>query len=380
MSPFNYPLPSSTAAQLADKEYAPQNPGLLFERCVPLIAGMSEDEAKGIKSQVLDRIVLAAQKADKELLKECLARWKKAAQSISASPFSLKTEWRLVAGLGRKGQLEVGFTFHRYGFPYLPGSSVKGIARAMALAELCEAWEDGPDLTGWDQLLNQEDEKKYKKAFESQCPTAPAEIVRLASDFRTVFGTQECAGWAIYLDAMPEKAPTLEVDIMNPHYSEYYQGMAAPTNWQKPIPVPFLTCAKDTIFWFAVGWRGPVDPEGQRMQALAQAWLLHGLTRLGAGAKTNAGYGFFTNPAEKTPETFASPPPEEKPQPVPELIVRRGKIIRIDATKGGTLQDLEDGREYRFGIRGVIQGNTPGKGTLVTFKLDGSKVVFIQRA
>ncbi|MBK9095192.1 MAG: hypothetical protein IPM84_21030 [Anaerolineae bacterium] len=51
----------------------------------------------------------------------------------------LRTDWRLVTGLGRKGPLEVGFTFHRYGFPILPGSSLKGLARAWGLLRVAEA-------------------------------------------------------------------------------------------------------------------------------------------------------------------------------------------------------------------------------------------------
>lgn len=375
--PNRYPLPYCTAKMLGDYEFKPQNPSLLFERLLPDISAANEDEAKGIKGRELEKIAQAAKNVDKSLLQECVRRWNLTAQAAGSQPFSLKTEWRLVAGLGRKGQLEVGFAFHRYGFACLPGSSVKGIARGMALAELCELWEDGPDLSGWDQLLNLEDEKKFTQEFDAKCPDAPDNIRQMAADLRAVFGSQDCAGWAIFFEALPDRAPELVVDIMNPHFSEYYQGKAAPTNWQKPGPVSFLTVAAKTAFWFAVGWRGPGDEKGRRLHRLAEGWLRSGLSRLGAGAKTNAGYGFFSDPdAKKTesPLIKVSQPVKEEP-----LITRRGKILRIDATRGGRLQDVEDGQEYAFTIRNVIQGNFPGKGALVEFKLNGKQVVFIKK-
>lgn len=375
--PNRYPLPRHTAEILADLKFKPQNPGLLFERLLPDISAVSAEEAKGIKGRELDKIVEASTKIDKPLLEECLKRWELAVQAAGGQPFSLKTEWRLVAGLGRKGQLEVGFTFHRYGFACLPGSSVKGVARGMALAELCEMWEDGPDLAGWDRLLNLEDEKKFTKEFDAKCPNAPGNIRQMAADFRAVFGSQDCAGLAIFFEALPDRAPELVVDIMNPHFSEYYQGKAAPTNWQKPVPVSFLTVAAPTAFRFAVGWRGPDDENGRRLHQLAEGWLRSGLTRLGAGAKTNAGYGFFSVP--ETMETAT--PPSQVPEPVKEvpLVTRRGKILRIDASRGGRLQDVKDSQEYAFTIP-VIHGNFPGKGAMVTFKLKDGQVVFIEKA
>ena len=44
---------------------------------------------------------------------------------------NLSTQWRLAVGVGSSGPLETGMTLHHlYGFPYIPASSIKGIARA----------------------------------------------------------------------------------------------------------------------------------------------------------------------------------------------------------------------------------------------------------
>jgi len=37
-----------------------------------------------------------------------------------------------------------------------------------------------------------------------------------------IFGNQKNRGQVVFLDAYPEKVPDLHIDIMNPHYGDYY--------------------------------------------------------------------------------------------------------------------------------------------------------------
>jgi CRISPR-associated protein Cmr6 len=122
------------------------------------------------------------------------------------------------------------------------------------------------------------------------------ETNELVENFRKVFGTTGQAGRAIYFDAIPEKPPRLKLDIMNPHYPDYYgdkKNTEYPTNWQSPNPVFFLTVDEGQEFCFAVGWRGKYDDEAETLRGKAEEWLKEGLLKLGAGAKTSAGYGYF---------------------------------------------------------------------------------------
>ncbi len=250
------PIPErSVAAWRTFNAIRPANPGLIFDRFMPEV---TNDNAKydGLKD-----VQNAATRADEQLLRDWNGRWEglaKAANAGNGSIFNMAADWRFITGLGRKGPLEVGFTFHRYGFPLIPGSSVKGVARAWAL------------LSG------------------GQAETAP--------DFQTIFGYATdsdeggAAGHAIFLEAIPKTLPALDIDIMNPHYPRYYQGDEFPTNWQSPVPVRFLTVAAGTVFRFAVGWRGAYN---KTQHDLAVTWLKNGLMELGAGAKTSAGYGYF---------------------------------------------------------------------------------------
>jgi CRISPR-associated protein Cmr6 len=325
-------------------------------------------------------------------------RWQACAKEANGEPFGLTTDWRLIAGLGRKGPLEVGFTFHRYGFPILPGSSVKGVARAWALLQIAEK-VGTTELKELDGILSADGDKERKK-YEDWKAGQPAEVQKLADDFRTVFGTTAAAGRAVFFDAIPASLPTLELDIMNPHYPKYYSGEEPPTDWQSPVPVYFLTVAANTEFRFAVGWRGALDEEGRRLRNLAQTWLIEGLTQLGAGAKTSAGYGYFFQPTEAASPPVPVPPaiqppsspvpvtpvPTGLPTPPEELTWRTGTVREYQPGPGrGRLVDDETGEELHFGREAIAEkGWSPGKKHKVRYAVverEGHRVVVkVQRA
>mgnify|MGYP001389521639 CR=1 FL=1 len=311
--PLEYPIPlSSKNAFEGLPSSVKRNPGLVFDRFVPDTQEIrreadNRNREEPAKKTGLKNVEKAARQADLELLKAWSARWQETVKRDYAAPFSLSTQWRLIAGLGRKGALEVGFTFNRYGFPYLPGSSVKGLARAAALAQLAEALAEEKlkllaeavsktekkAVVGLDALnlaLSREELKDFQSEFEA---CGPDENQRQAAqDFRLVFGTTAQAGRAVFFDAIPigKDLPVLELDIMNPHYPKYYEGSAPPTDAQNPIPVYFLAVKASTKFWFAVGWR---DADNPVMRSKVEEMLKFGLRELGAGAKTSAGYGYF---------------------------------------------------------------------------------------
>ncbi len=335
---MEYPIPlkSHKAFEwLIEKSIRPRNPSLIFDRFTPRLDTVPDKEKGTVKSDFLKLVRDSAKLTEEQLFNEWNTRWERLIASAEAKYFELQTDWRLIAGLGKKGSLEVGFTFHRYGFPYLPGSSLKGLARAYGLLEIAEAIggemlkkaDNDKPLTKLDEALSQDEEKKFKDALNNYKVNQDSPALNMAEAFRCIFGTTEQAGKAIFFDAIPKSVPTLDLDIMNPHYPDYYndrdgkQGVF-PTNWQSPIPVQFLTVASGTVFRFAIGWRSSPqdnDPDSEkkqtefswwkgeqieriknqapsdhpRMQKLARRWLEGGLLNLGAGGKTSAGYGYF---------------------------------------------------------------------------------------
>jgi CRISPR-associated protein Cmr6 len=243
------------------------NPALLFDRFAPEAAVFGDRTDSTPRRDFLHEVIAAAERlAKSDLAKQILARWEATARAASAEPFSVQLESRLVTGLGAHGPLEAGFRFDRLGFPVLPGSGLKGVARAYA------------------HLVEQRDESD--------------------PDFLAVFGRVPTSGEAhevaqagalVFFDAYPEPGWRLELDVMTPHYPDYYRGDAPPTPWQNPTPITFLTVAPGTRYRIAIGVRQDArDPDG-RLRALAMKWLQQGLTQLGFGAKTTSGYGVFRN-------------------------------------------------------------------------------------
>lgn len=366
------PIPNqSTHGFNPDRDF--QNPGLIFERFAP---DWSVDETA--KKTGLMNVITSATHVDTTLLSALNDRWVKGVFANHAAPFSIKTEWRLIAGLGRKGSLEVGFTFNLYGFPILPGSSLKGLARAFGLAELSE--HSGISIADLDNLLAKETDEEYQTGLDTyQISVA---IQSEFNDFRLIFGTQEYAGKAIFFDAIPVKKPKLMLDIMNPHYPRFYQGSEPPTNWQSPIPIYFITVAPQVEFHFAVGWRS--RPENQAeidQQKKAVYWLQKGLTDLGAGAKTSAGYGYFTENSlvldGVTPEISTSVITPEPSKPILPTLIRRGKV-RPQPPKIFII-DSETEQRYTTDMSVLrVKGKTPKQGTELEFVIQDGEVLEIR--
>lgn len=150
--------------------------------------------------------------------------------------------------------METGITLHRiFGLPIIPASGLKGAARAYA--QLVEGRsEDNPELVA-------------------------------------VFGTTEQAGKIVFLDAIPLKVPKFELDIMNPHFPDYYRtrGEEAPSDWQSPNPVFFLTVS-ETPYLFVIAAR---TRDSVYLLDTSERWLKGALKELGIGAKTSADYGYW---------------------------------------------------------------------------------------
>lgn len=258
--PSVYPLPTDTQTLVQANIGKCLNLGLRVERfllCDPHNWELTQEAKRrqnvllNFKQGDLPRLISAHQQRWEALLRGCEA------QGYAVRRIPRKPASRLAIGLGAASVLETSLTLHRlYGFPVIPGTALKGLARSYA--ELVDGRREGED------------------------------------EFDDVFGTQQGnqkrAGGVIFFDAIPSNVNTLklELDVMNPHYSEYYGGRnIPPADYLSPIPVYFLTVAPGSEFLFAVASRDAA------LADRAEAWLKGGLTELGVGAKTVAGYGYF---------------------------------------------------------------------------------------
>ncbi|RMG81249.1 MAG: type III-B CRISPR module RAMP protein Cmr6, partial [Bacteroidetes bacterium] len=110
------------------------------------------------------------------------------------------------------------------------------------------------------------------------------------------FGNQDQKGKLTFYDAFPTSPPKIEVDIMNPHYADYYQGKTPPLDTLSPTPIPFLTVS-GCDFQFLIGSRKEDYFNGtigeNREEKSITDWLYSALTTQGIGAKTAVGYGYM---------------------------------------------------------------------------------------
>jgi len=225
------------------------------------------------------------QKGDGDMLARLGARRGDALSNGGATRFQAVTVSPLALHLSRTGALEnAGICLHPiYGFAYLPGSGLKGMARAWAetswapaQSDAAMAWQQIREVFGWTSETDRD-----KPWLPAAVPEAP------------VFAS---SGTVAFHDAWPLEWPRLVVDITNSHHGNYYQKGQPPGDWEDPVPVSFLAVSPGTRIEFAVSGR---DPDKVLM---AKQWLTAALVHAGAGAKTNAGYGVFQLVNETPPE------------------------------------------------------------------------------
>lgn len=176
----------------------------------------------------------------------------------------------LVTGTGGGGIRDVGIELHgTYGWPVLPGSTLKGVARAFARDEAGMSGEEIAAIFG-----------------------APP------SDD----GSPARAGAVTFLDALPgPDGVTVAEHVLTPHTRGYrldpegngeeYPGAGAvpPAEYINPVPVPFLVLFRGSFLIHLVG----PEPEVDRAADLFR----QAVREIGLGAKTTSGYGYLTEPA-----------------------------------------------------------------------------------
>lgn len=195
--------------------------------------------------------------------------------------FFIKPRWRWIVGLGNQTALETGITLHHtYGVPYIPGSALKGLTQALVELE---------------NPTNLSDEKKVE-LFGIQTARSSSE------DHETPAAKtpeEQRAGEVVFVGAFPtcEDPPQLKVDVMTPHFPQYYQGdRDDPLEIEDPTPIPFLVVSGGTYKVILALRRGKNSAAGTNSGSLledAQKLCRQALDEMGIGGKTAKGYGYF---------------------------------------------------------------------------------------
>lgn len=324
---MTYPLPKDTCDMLDSFVSRNINLGLALDKFV-MVDGTTY--ATTLDAKKRKKVPLNFGKDMKELVTSAADRHQAMLKSLNARIFIAAPDYRVVVGFGAEHVLETNLYLHRiYGFPVIPGSALKGLARAFAFWEIAinlqlpaldfdeldrrKRLPNPPPspLQLLDKLLSEGEDKKREKilkklkdepnctAIDSLRNLTLAEWKEKAQDFYTIFGTQSKRGSITFFDAYPTTAPKLEPDILNPHFPDYYGDKTKtkpPSDNQNPKPNYFLTVAAKQEFRFGVA--GTLADK-------AESWLKQGLATLGVGGKTSSGYGFMNEIIRLTPEQQA---------------------------------------------------------------------------
>ncbi len=180
-----------------------------------------------------------------------------------SNKIELKTYYRLIIGAEQSIYETSILLHHVYGIPFITSTAIKGVIRSYIIAEKFENKED--------------------KALKDE-------------NFKNIFGSQEQEGKIIFFDAFPISKPKIKVDIMTPHYGEYYKDKdnkkkIAPTDNQDPNPIPFLT-VEETEFKFFIASKESLESFKIKDKSIEE-WFKKALQNHGIGGKSAVGYGYL---------------------------------------------------------------------------------------
>ncbi|HPE69771.1 MAG TPA: type III-B CRISPR module RAMP protein Cmr6 [Thermotogota bacterium] len=219
----------------------------------------AHDVLERVRNLPSEGISIANERRDK-----LVAFFKEQSKKFFVLDFPKKSKTRFLVGSGSPSPYEVGFFFDRnYGLPVIPGTGLKG-----AFYHFLEEKSFDPDaLRRWFGFSDED--------------------------------SQAARGSITFLDAIPKEMPQLELDIVNPHFPDYYRydpetgagNVAPPNDWYNPIPVGYIVVGAGTQMRFTLVFHNrEINREErqtieQEFQQMLKYW--------GVGAKTAYGYGRF---------------------------------------------------------------------------------------
>ncbi len=240
------------------REARDAHPGLLIQRGYAVYDNDTE-EGREAKTAHLQRICAIT---PGPFYHNAYQRWRQATvDPLRFRQVELALESRLFIGLTGGGMLETGCAIsHSYGTPYIPGSSVKGVARAHVSTS--EFGHKNPDVLA--ELFGADADP------EGSHPLGLSGLVSFHD--------------AWWVPGSADK-PLVE-EIVTSHHPDYYgsEGATDATDFDSPIPNAQIAVRGRFLFVL----EGP-----PAWLDLAEQMLIAALSGRGIGAKTRTGYGLF---------------------------------------------------------------------------------------
>ena len=296
MSVYTYP----DSGNIPDNAFAGHAaPTLLFKKW-QVWDDFDKFDRKESRLRYLQQIADAVDKTSEKQYTGWYDRYSSIIKDIGADILPFETQWRLIVGWGDNPTMESGLTLHHlYGFPYIPGSAVKGMLHHFAEMESMtliadskffkldhpEAAPPPPWLPSFMLALEKirllfgsvhlekhkvknTDNPKTETEVGPDCPrfllknllTKLSKAETLSDSWKNIKQTiqnlidQHTGGILRFYDAVPRdyQPQLLQPDIVNVHYQKYYEseGKTAPSDDLSPVPVTFLAVRPQANFIF----------------------------------------------------------------------------------------------------------------------------------
>jgi CRISPR-associated protein Cmr6 len=201
--------------------------------------------------------------------------------------FEGKLKSDFIIGLGESHPTETGMILdHTIGVPYIPASTIKGAVRFAYTLNYID--ENKDNLPTEQETIKVKDGSKKNIIVLKEKDTTITKL--FGGENKEDKEYVEKVGKIIFLDSYSEKTPKLKLDVMTPHYGDYYKdGKIAPADNQDPTPIKFLSIEKGQKFIFNVLIVNEIiNEKGNIEKAFKRALEIEGV-----GAKTAIGYGRF---------------------------------------------------------------------------------------
>jgi CRISPR type III-B/RAMP module RAMP protein Cmr6 len=192
-------------------------------------------------------------------------------------------EGRLAINLADSLIQNAGISLDRlFGMPFIAGSAIKGACRHAALGEI--------------KAVQGSERTRLFDAFREVFGTADTDFSKgdLAA-FEGLLGSRSrnLRGGVAFASAYPLNEARVVADITNVHYPEYYRtGQVDDLAREKPQPNCFPAIEMGAQFAFCLVIT--TANSDSFMTDCVRRWLESALTVRGLGAKTSAGYGWFS--------------------------------------------------------------------------------------
>ncbi|MCL6663372.1 MULTISPECIES: type III-B CRISPR module RAMP protein Cmr6 [Paenibacillus] len=231
-------------------------------------------QKKSYTKQTLVQMIQVAEAAEKR--KESMLKLLESSYYFKI--LRLKDTSLILHGLGSSHVNESSLTIHPvYGVPYIPASSIKGVVRRWFLDALLEG--------------------------EATNLATNKGIIGVLG--RALFGSEDGQGIVQFYDMLFYNRLEIKLDVLTPHFGEYYANKELPSDTKNPVPNTFYAASVHSVQLMLTVDKRKLATIASELSVLPEPlmevlsyWISAAFKELGVGSKSSSGYGRFNRSEE----------------------------------------------------------------------------------